>query len=250
MKIQKILISQPEPIEKYPYADMEEAFGVEVKFKPFTQVEGISLRDFRRQRIEILMYTAIVFTTRMAVDHFFRICEESKITMPDSMKYFCASEAIAFYLQKYIVYRKRKIFFGTGSTESIMKLITTKHKVNKFILALNENYKTDLSDAFTKAKLNYTVGVFYKVVNADMTKFALKSYNIIVFYSPADVKSFSENYPTFKQGNKIIVTFGAATAKSAEEANLNVTIKAPTPEIPSIKTALEKFLKQNKSSEQ
>jgi uroporphyrinogen-III synthase len=246
MDIQKILISQPEPAEKSPYADLEEAFGVKVTFKPFIQIAGISLKEFRGQRIAILSHSAIVFTARAAIDHFFRICEELKITVPETMKYFCSTEAIALYLQKYIVYRKRKIFFGTGSVESIMKLITTKHKTNKFLLALNDNHKTDLSDAFSMAKFNYTEGIFYKTVNADMTKFSLKSYDIIVFYSSADVKSFIENYPKFKQGNKIIITFGATTAKAAEDANLNVEIKAPTPEIPSIKTALEKFLKQNK----
>ena len=246
MDIQKILISQPEPTEKSPYADLEEAFGVKVKFKPFIQIEGVSLKEFRSQRIEILAHTAIVFTARAAIDSFFRICEESKVNVPETMKYFCSTEAIALYLQKYIVYRKRKIFFGTGSVESIMKLITSKHKINRFLLALSDNHKSDLSNAFTKAKLNYTEGIFYRTVNVDMTKFSLKSYNIIVFYSSADVKSFNENYPNFKQGNKVIITFGAATAQFAEDTNLNVAIKAPTPEIPSIKTALEKFLKQNK----
>lgn len=245
MKKKKILISQPEPTEKSPYSDMEEVFGVEVKFKPFIQLEGIELKEFRRQRVEILAHTAIVFTARTAVDHFFRISDELKIKIPETMKYFCSTEAIALYLQKYIVYRKRKIFFGTGSIESIIKLITSKHKTNKFLLALNDNHKTDLSDAFTKSKFNYTEGIFYKTVNADMSQFSLKDYNIVVFYSVADVKSFNENFPDFKQGSKIIATFGAATAKAAEDINLNVAIKAPTPETPSIKTALEKFLTQN-----
>ncbi|MDR1984351.1 MAG: uroporphyrinogen-III synthase [Prevotellaceae bacterium] len=246
MKIQKILISQAEPIEKSPYSDMEELFGVEVKFKPLIQMEGVTTKEFRRQRVEILAHTAIIFTARSAIDHFFRICEELRITIPETMKYFCTTEAIALYLQKYIVYRKRKIFFGTGSIESVIKLIGSKHKSNKFLLALSNNHKTDLSDAFIKAKLTYTEAIFYKTVNADMKKFSLKDYDIIVFYSPADVKSFCENYPRFKQNDKIIATFGLATAKAAEDAKLNVTIKAPTPEMPSIKTALEKFLKQQK----
>ncbi|MDR2126422.1 MAG: uroporphyrinogen-III synthase [Prevotellaceae bacterium] len=244
MKIQKILISQSEPTEKSPYSDLEETFGVQVKFKPFIQVEGVTAKEFRHQRIEILSHTAIIFTARTAIDHFFRICEELKIIIPETMKYFCTTEAIALYLQKYIVYRKRKIFFGSGSIESIMKLIGSKHKTNKFLLALNNNHKTDLSDAFIKAKLHYTEAVFYKTVNVDMQNFSLKDYDIIVFYSPADIKSFCENYPQFQQNEKIIATFGAATAKAAEDANLDVTIKAPSPEMPSIKTALEKFLKQ------
>jgi uroporphyrinogen-III synthase len=248
MKIQKILISQTEPTEKSPYSDLEETFDVEVKFKPLIQIEGVTAKEFRRQRIEILSHTAIVFTARTAVDHFFRICEDLRITIPESMKYFCATEAIALYLQKYITYRKRKIFFGTGSIESIMKLISSKHKINKFMLALNSNHKSDLSDAFVKAKLTHTEAIFYKTVNADMKKFSLKDYDILVFYSPADVKSFFENYPRFKQNDKIIATFGTATAKAAEDAKLNVTIKAPTPEMPSIKTALEKFLKQQKGN--
>ncbi|MDR1199688.1 MAG: uroporphyrinogen-III synthase [Prevotellaceae bacterium] len=246
MKIQKILISQAEPTEKSPYSDLEETFDIEVTFKPLIQIEGVTVKEFRHQRVEILSHTAIVFTARTAVDHFFRICEELRVIIPESMKYFCATEAIALYLQKYIVYRKRKIFFGTGSVESIMKLISSKHKVNKFLLAFNNNHKTDLSDAFVKAKLDYTEAILYKTVNADMKKFSLKDYDILVFYSPADVKSFVENYPRFKQNDKIIVTFGTATAKAAEDAKLNVTIKAPTPEMPSIKTALEKFLKQQK----
>jgi uroporphyrinogen-III synthase len=244
MKIQKIFISQTEPTEKSPYSDLEEAFNVQVKFKPLIQIEGVTIKEFRRQRVEILAHTAIVFTARTAIDHFFRISEEMRIIIPESMKYFCITEAIALYLQKYIVYRKRKIFFGSGSIESIMKLAGAKHKNNKFLLALNNNHKTDLSDAFTKARLNYTEAIFYKTVNADMKKFSLKDYDILVFYSPADIKSFCENYPRFKQNEKIIATFGAATAKAAEDAKLNVTIKAPTPEMPSIKTALEKFLKQ------
>jgi uroporphyrinogen-III synthase len=244
MKIQKILISQTEPTEKSPYSDLEETFNVQVKFKPLIQIEGVTVKEFRRQRVEILSHTAIVFTARTAIDHFFRICEELRINIPESMKYFCTSEAIALYLQKYIVYRKRKIFFGSGSIESIMKPVSSKHKTNKFLLALNNNHKTDLSDAFIKAKLNFTEAIFYKTVNADMKQFSLKDYDIIVFYSPADIKSFCENYPRFKQNDKIIATFGSATAKAAEDAKLNVTIKAPTPEMPSIKTALEKFLKQ------
>ncbi|MDR1553683.1 MAG: uroporphyrinogen-III synthase [Prevotellaceae bacterium] len=246
MNIQKILISQTEPTEKSPYSDLEEIFGVEVKFKPFIQIEGVTAKEFRCQRVEILSHTAIVFTARTAIDHFFRICEELRINIPETMKYFCISEAIALYLQKYIVYRKRKIFFGTGSIESIIKLVGSKHKTNKFLLAFNNNHKTDLSDAFVKAKLTYTEAIFYKTVNADMKRFSLKGYDILVFYSPADIKSFFENYPRFKQNDKIIATFGAATAKAAEDAKLNVTIKAPTPEMPSIKTALEKFLKQQK----
>jgi uroporphyrinogen-III synthase len=246
MEIKKILISQPEPIEKSPYSDLAETFNVEVKFKPLIQIEGVTAKEFRRQRVEILAHTAIVFTARTAVDHFFRICEELRITIPETMKYFCITEAIALYLQKYIVYRKRKIFFGTGSIESILKLIGSKHKTNKFLLALSNNHKADLSDACIKAKLTYTEAILYRTVNTDMKKFSLKDYDIIVFYSPADVKSFCENYPRFKQNDKIIATFGTATANTAEEANLIVTIKAPTPEMPSIKTALEKFLKQQK----
>jgi uroporphyrinogen-III synthase len=244
MEVKRILISQSEPTEKSPYSDLEETFDVKVEFKPLIQIEGVTVKEFRRQRIEILSHTAIVFTARTAVDHFFRICDETRITIPETMKYFCTTEAIALYLQKYIVYRKRKIFFGTGSIESIMKLIGSKHKTNKFLLALNNNHKNDLSDALTKAKLTYTEAILYKTINADMKKFSLKDYDIIVFYSPADVKSFCENYPRFKQNDKIIATFGASTAKDAEDAKLNVTIKAPTPEMPSIKTALEKFLKQ------
>ena len=246
MEIKKIIISQPEPIEKSPYSDLEETFNVEVKFKQFIQLEGVSTKEFRRQRIDVLEHTAIVFTARIAVDHFFHICEELRVNIPETMKYFCTTEAIALYLQKYIIYRKRKIFFGDGSIASVIKLIGSKHKTNKFMLALSDNHKSSLPDAFAKSKINHTAAILYRTVNTDMKKFSLKEYDVIVFYSPADVKSFCENYPRFKQSDKIVATFGTATAKAAEDANLNVAIKAPTPEMPSIKTALEKFLRKQK----
>lgn len=243
MKVKKILISQPEPTEKSPYADMEERFDVEVKFKPFIQVEGVSIKEFRHQRIEILEHTAIVFTARTAIDNFFRICEEMRIAIPETMKYFCSTEAIALYLQKYIVYRKRKIFFGNGTTESIMASIGSKHKTNKFILALSDNHKTELPSVFDKAKIAYTKAILYRTVNTDMKKFSIKDYDLIAFYSPGDIKSFCENYPRFKQGEKVIATFGSATAKAAEDASFTIQIKAPSPEVPSMRSALELFLK-------
>jgi Uroporphyrinogen-III synthase len=246
MKVKKIIISQPEPVEKSPYSDLEETFGVEVTFKPFIQLEGVTTKEFRRQRIDVLEHTAVVFTARIAVDHFFHICEELRVSIPETMKYFCTTEAIALYLQKYIVYRKRKIFFGEGNIASVMKLIGNKHKSNKFLLALSDNGKSNLPDAFAKLKINHTEAVLYRTVNTDMQKFSLKNYDVIVFYSPADVKSFCENYPRFKQNDKLIATFGVATAKAAEDAKLDVQIKAPTPEMPSIKTALEKFLRKQK----
>lgn len=247
MKIRKILIAQPEPTtEKSPYADLTEKYGVTVDFRPFVRVEGVSIKEFRQQRIDILTHTAVVFTARTAVDHFFRICEELRIVIPETMKYFCTTEAIALYLQKYIVYRKRKIFFGNGPVSGLLEAVGTKHKNEKFLIALSDTHKNDIPKAFTKAKLAHTDAVFYKTINYDIKDCPIKDYDIIVFYSPAEIKSFKENFPDFEQNKTIIATFGAATAKLAATEKMKVEIQAPTPEAPSMKMALEAFLKNIK----
>lgn len=245
MKIKKILISQPEPTEKSPYTDLEERYRVKVDFRPFIYIEGISLKEFRQQRIDILAHTAVVFTARTAVDNFFRICEELRIVVPETMKYFCMSEAVALYLQKYIVYRKRKIFFGTGSVTSLVEIInTTKHKGEKYLLALADSFKPELPKTLDKAKIKYTKAIFYKTVYSDLKDLKLSDYNIVAFYSPTEIKSLKDNFPEFEQNDLLIATFGPATAKAVKAAKLRLDIEAPTPEAPSMSKALELYMKK------
>lgn len=253
MKIKKILVSQPKPTtEKSPYFDLAEEFGLKLEFKSFIKVEGVTAKEFRQERINILDYTAIVFTSRMAIDHFFRICGEMRVTIPDTMKYFCISEAVAFYLQKYIVYRKRKIFYGDKKVEDMTKIFL-KHKTERFLIPVSDVHKENLLVLMDELKLTYTKSVFYRTVAADVAKDIpnVKDFDILAFYTPVGVKSLLQNYPEFKQENTIIATFGEATLEAAEELGLRVDVKAPTPQAPSMTMALEQFIKvynkENKS---
>jgi uroporphyrinogen-III synthase len=245
-KIKKILISQPEPQEKSPYNDLIEKYNVKIDFRPFIQVESISLKDFRKQRIEILSHTAVIFTARTAVDHFFHICEGLRVTVPESMKYFCMSETIALYLQKYIIYRKRKIFFGKGTLSSMLELTNVaKHRGEKFFLVLADSFKLEVPKTFEKAKLKITRAVLYRTVASDLSNLNPKDYDIISFFSPAEIKSLQSNFPDFEQGDTIFATFGPATAKAIKAAKYILSIEAPKPEIPSMSKALDLFLKAN-----
>jgi uroporphyrinogen-III synthase len=245
-KIKKILISQPEPLEKSPYNDLVEKYNVKIDFRPFIQVESVSLKDFRKQRIEILSHTAVIFTARTAVDHFFHICEGLRITIPETMKYFCMSETIALYLQKYIIYRKRKIFFGNGSLVSLLELTnTSKHKSEKFFLVLADSFKLEVPKTFEKAKLKITRAIMYRTVSSDLSDLNLKDYDIIAFFSPQEIKSLQNNFPNFEQGNTLFAAFGPATAKAIKAAKYILSIEAPKTEIPSMSKALDVFLKAN-----
>jgi uroporphyrinogen-III synthase len=247
-KIKKILISQPEPLEleKSPYSDLAEKYNVKIDFRPFIQVESISLKDFRKQRIEIPLHTAIIFTARTAVDHFFHICEGLRIAVPETMKYFCMSEAIAVYLQKYIVFRKRKIFFGTGSLSSLLELTnSSKHKTEKFLLVLADSFKPEVPKTFEKAKLKVTRAVLYRTKASDLSDINLKDYDIISFFSPQEIKSLQNNFPDFEQNNILFAAFGPATAKAIKAAKYILSIEAPKSEIPSMSKALDVFLKAN-----
>ncbi|MBE6226141.1 MAG: uroporphyrinogen-III synthase [Bacteroidales bacterium] len=244
MKVKNILISQPAPQNSSPYSDIIAKFGVNVDFHPFFRVEPLSAKEFRLQKINILDFTAIVFTARTTIDAFFRLCEELRITVPETMKYFCVSEAIALYLQKHIVYRKRKIFFGNGTAASIIESIGQKHKEENFLLATADSNKADLHKLFVKAKLKHDSAVFIKTINSDLSQLDLKKYQIVVFYSPSDVNSLQENFPEFEQKDLMIATFGPATAKAVKAAGLETTIAAPTPEAPSIAKALTLFLEK------
>jgi uroporphyrinogen-III synthase len=245
-KIKKILISQPEPSEKSPYSDLAEKYNVKIDFKPFIQVESVSLKDFRKQKVDILSHSAVIFTARTAVDHFFHICEGLRITIPESMKYFCMSETIALYLQKYIIYRKRKIFFGNGSLASLLELTnSSKHRNESFFLVLADSFKLEVPKTFEKAKLKITRAVLYRTVASDMSNLKLKDYDIISFFSPQEIKSLQKNFPNFEQGNILFAAFGPATAKAIKAAKYVLSIEAPKSEIPSMSKALDVFLKAN-----
>lgn len=245
MKIKRVLISQPAPqTEKSPYFDIAGKFGFKIDFKPFIQTEGASVKEFRQQRINLSDYTAVIFTSRTAVDHFFRICEETRHSVPDTMKYFCVTEATAFYLQKYIVYRKRKIFYGNNVLEDLSEYFN-KHRSERFLVPLSDPHKPDVPKLLDSHKLNYNKVILYKTIHTDMTSVNLKDYEVILFFSPIGIKSLFANFPDFQQNGTIIGAVGPATQKAAEEAGLKVQIKAPTPQNPSITSALESFLKGN-----
>lgn len=242
MKIKKILISQPRPQNSSPYSEIISKYGVSVDFLPFFKMEPLTAKEFRAQKVNILDYTAIVFTSRTTIDAFFHLCEELRVVVPESMKYFCVSEAIALYLQKYIVYRKRKIFFGNGSQSSIIDAIGTKHKDEKFLIATADCNKNDIQKLFVKTKFQYNSAVFVKTINSNLADLKLNDYQMVVFYSPSDIKSLLDNFPTFEQKDLQIATFGPATAKAVKSAGFSSSITAPTPEAPSIAKALTIYL--------
>ena len=248
MKITNILISQPAPQASNQYTDLISKHNVNIDFFPFFKVEPLNAKEFRAQKINILDFTAIVFTAKTTIDAFFKLCEELRITVPETMKYFCNSEATAVYLQKHIVFRKRKIFFGNGTTASIIDTIGSKHKDEKFLIAATaDNVKGDLHKLFSKTKFKFESAAFVKTIYSDLKEMDLSKYQVAVFYSPSDVKSLMENFPDFKQNELQIATFGPAAAKAVAGAGLNVDITAPTPEAPSIAKALMLHLqKENK----
>ena len=247
MKVKTILVSQPEPkIENSPYFDLQEKQRVKIDFRPFIHVEGVSAKEIRHQKIDLNNYTAIILTSRNAVDHYFRVCEEMRFEVPTSMKYFCMSEAIAFYLQKYITYRKRKIYFGKQRFVDLIDTIK-KHKSEKFLLPSSDLLKPVIPQLLDDNKIDYTRAILYKTVCSDLSDLEDVFYDILVFFSPSGIKSLFQNFPEFEQKNTRIAVFGNSTVKAATQAGLKCTIEAPTPETPSMTMALEKYiLKVNK----
>lgn len=245
-KVKKILISQPAPkVGKSPYYDIAEKYNLQLDFHPFIRVEGVEVKEFKQQRIAILDFTAIVFTARIAVDHFFGLCEEMKIVIPDTMMYFCASEAIALYLQKYTVYRKRKICFGaTGKVEGLSSFFD-KHKKEKYLVPVSETHVADLTKILDDKKLDYQKTVMYKTVSNEITEDAILSYDMLVFFSPSGITSLFENAPKFKQEERAIGCFGTSTAQAVRSAGLVLNCEAPQPDFPSMTAALESFIKDN-----
>lgn len=246
MKIKKILVSQPKPTsDKSPYFDIAARHGVEMVFRPFIKVEGLSAREFRQQKINITDFSAVIFTARTAIDHFFRLCEEMRLTIPDTMKYFCTTESIALYLQKYIVYRKRKIFHGETGKLADMLPSLTKHNKETFLYAVSDVHKNDTNaEMLDKAKINYTKAVMYRTVSNDFTPDEPFDYDMLLFFSPAGIDSLLKNFPDFQQGDIQVGCFGASTAKAIEEAGLRLDLSAPSPKTPSITAALDLFLKE------
>ena len=225
------------------YQAVSEKFGVEFDFRPFFLIEPVSLREFRAQRLTILDHTAIVFSSRHAIDAFFSIAEELKVKIPETMKYFCTTELVAMYLQKHIVYRKRKIFYGDGTPESIVALIGTKHKDETFLITQSDTSSSDaLTRLFDGKKIQYHTGVFVKSVSQNLKKLDLRQYDLIVFYNPADVKSLNDNFPGFEQGDIRFISYGKGVVKAMEDAGLKIDMKAPTPEAPSAARAIELYL--------
>ena len=247
MSAKKILISQQQPMTASPYTAIAEKFGAEVDFKPFFKIEPLTSREFRTQRINILDHTAIVFSARTTIDAFFQICEELRVKVPETMKYFCTTEAVANYLQKHIVYRKRKIFFGDGRPESIIGLIGSKHKGEKFLIATVESASKDaVTKLFEQENYDFETAVFVKPVSQDLKDVDLHKYELIIFFNPSDVKSLYENQPEFTQGDIKFVSYGRSIVRAMEEAGLKIEISAPNAEAPSVAKALEIYLSNNK----
>lgn len=248
MKIKTILVSQPEPKnDKSPYSELAEKNNLRIDFRPFIKVDGISAKDFRQSRIDILAHTGVIFTSRTAIDHFFRLSEELRLSIPDTMKYFCISEATALYLQKYIVYRKRKIFYGDGKFSDLMTTIK-KHKEEKFLVPLSDIHKEEIPKKLEQARIKYTKAIMYRTICADLSDLSDVNYDMLVFYSPSGIKSLLENFPDFEQNNTQIATFGPKTAKAVKDAGLKVNVKAPTKDAPSMTMAIDQFINNSQKS--
>ena len=243
MKVKTILVSQPEPkIENSPYFDLQQKQHVKIDFRPFIHVEGVPCKEVRLQKIDLSNFSAIILNSRNAVDHFFRVAEEMRFKVPDSMKYFCQSEAVAFYLQKYVVYRKRKIYVGKRTFKELSPLIK-KYKDESFLLPTSDKLKNNVPDILNGLEVNWQKAVFYRTVASDLSDLVDVSYDILVFFSPSGIDSLIKNFPDFKQNETRIAVFGDTTIKAVEEHNLRVDISAPTPENPSMSMALEKYIK-------
>ncbi len=244
MKVKTILISQPEPkLENSPYSELEDKLKIKIDFIPFIHVEGVSSKDVRQQKIDLTNYSAVILTSRNSVDHFFRIAEEMRYKVPDTLKYFCLSEAVAYYLQKYVVYRKRKIYVGKRTFSELSPYIK-KYKNEKFLLPASDMLKPDVPKTLNKLGVDWKQGIFYKTVVSDLTHLRDVYYDILVFFSPTGIKSLFENFPDFEQKDTKIAVFGNTTVKAAKEHGLIVNIMAPTPETPSMTMALMKYIKE------
>lgn len=247
MKIKKILISQPEPLNgNSPYSEILSKYNLAIDFFPFFRIEPLTAKEFRSQKINLTDFTAVVFTAKSQIDAYFKIAEELRVTIPDTMKYFCLSEAVANYIQKYIVYRKRKIFVGRGTLESVLELVGTKHKEENFLIPTTDDLKTDIHKHFLKAKLQHSIAVLNKTIFNDLTVLDVFKYDLLIFYSPSDLKSLQENYPSSDFSKVLFASFGQSATKALMNAKINPLFTAPTPEAPSISKALSIYMENNK----
>jgi len=244
MKVRTILVSQPEPkVENSPYFELSEKQKVKIDFRPFIHVEGVSAREVRAQKVDLSKYTAVILTSRNSVDHFFRIAEELRFKVPDTLKYFCLSEAVAYYLQKYVVYRKRKIYVGQRTFAELAPIIK-KYKDEKFLLPSSDKLQPEIPEILNSLKVDWKEATFYRTVISDLSDLRDVYYDILVFFSPSGIESLFENFPDFKQNNTRIAVFGDTTFKAATEMGLRVDIPAPTPETPSMTMALDKYIQE------
>ena len=243
MAIKTILVSQPKPEgEKSPYYDLAEKYKLKIDFRPFIHVEGIAAQEFRQQKVNIADHTAIILTSKNAVDHFFRIAEEVRFEVPDYMKYFCISEAVAYYLQKYVTYRKRKIFFGKQTIEELVDVMK-KHKAEKFLLPCTDILRDKIPITLEEHKFNFTKAVLYRTVASDLSDLGNVYYDMLVFFSPGGIESLFKNFPDFKQNETKIAAFGPTTANAVVKHNLRLDVHAPQPNAPSMTGAIELFVK-------
>ena len=242
MSVKTILVSQPKPeTEKSPYFDLADKYKLKIDFRPFINVEGLTTREFREQKVELSKVTAVILTSKTAVDHFFRISEETRFKVPDAMKYFCMSEAVAYYLQKYVVYRKRKIYVGKRTFAELTPLIK-KYKDESFLLPTTDKLKPEVPQILDNLGVSWKKSTFYKTVISDLSDLENVFYDVLVFFSPSGIESLFHNFPDFKQNNTRIAVFGNTTIKAVKDKGLRVDIAAPTPETPSMTMALNKYI--------
>ncbi len=245
MKIKKILVSQPEPVdfEKSPYSDLAKKYNLSIDFQKFIKIEGVSARDFRQERIALGDFTAIILTSRNGVDHFFRIAKEMRFEVPDTLKYFCISESTAFYLQKYVHYRKRKIFHGKQTFAELLEIIK-KHKEEKYLLPCSDIHKASMIKMLDDSKVNYRKAILYRTVGSNLSGVNIEDYDMLVFFSPAGIKSLVMNFPDYKQNNTLFGAFGPATAQAVAEAGFKLHVNAPTKTSPSMTMAIEEYIEE------
>ena len=242
MKVKTILVSQPEPkVENSPYFELQQKHKIKIDFRPFIHVEGVNAKEIRLQKIDLNNFTAIILTSKNAVDHFFRVADEMRYKVPEGLKYFCQSEAVAFYLQKYVVYRKRKIYVGQKDFIDLTTLLK-KYKDEKFLLPASDQLNAEAPIILNNLKVDWTQAVFYKTVMSDLSDLADVYYDVLAFFSPTGIKSLFMNFPDFEQKETRIAVFGSTTQKEALEHGLRVDIMAPTPESPSMTMALDKYI--------
>ena len=246
MNIKSILVSQPKPKnDKNPFHDLANKHALKVDFRSFIHVEGVPSKDFRQQRIDLSNYSAVIFTSRMAIDHYFRMAKETRFTVPDQMKYFCVSEAVAYYLQNYVVYRKRKIFHGKQTFKDLMELVV-KHSGERYLVPCSDIQRKNIPDQLEKNQINFKNATLYNSVCSDLSDLKDVKYDVLVFYSPSGIQSLIKNFPKFEQNDTKIAAFGPTTVQAAEKAGLRIDIKAPMPGVPSMTMAIEKYIKAEK----